>query len=346
MKKTDIPKLSEKDLIDLIWDIIVNEDLTDVFINIIDQALVRYKEPVYARSTGWFYQHTRTRSTEIERFINLFLQLPTAQTRLKSFKHLIEYGEWNNTSFNYCLFIELIYSIPTGSQLSNSEHHFLDYVLKLKQRLLIKIDDYLSKKSPASGEIEFVPASYTDIELHTVLEKAQKKADRNQNQSFFYLRFDNGWIIQLLAPEGKSYTLPVHETLKRTLESCQKKGLDVLDYSETRKLKAECYKAQHFFLDSLKLLFNPVQTFEELAELVLSSVFVLYHNVSGYSLYWFDESSAPQNISLEEYPTLKLLLDTSSTPALAYQIIPLKLLLMSVRMNQHELSRECKVSYC
>lgn len=319
-------------------------------IAMIEAAKKNYNKPIESWLKGWFYQYTRVRGPDVDQAIKGMAAFPDAFTRLQEFKSLVAKGEWNQGSFNYCLFVELIKAIPGYKPID--DELIQPIIVRLKDLISIRIDGFMyqykanQKLMESRDQERLLTHQSSQKSIETVLithdlEGAQSAVKTQPGKIVFSLLMKNNlWELSWIDWTGKAYVLQPGEELIKFLFDHEIKDVEHLNPVQLKPLKRECLKAREAFLEKIHVLINlkNPDTLEELSvndllEKGICSTFVIRGEPNQYSLCWINTLSKNKSIPLEDYPELKKWLDTLN-PIKEEHLVQLKTFLLHVNTTR------------
>lgn len=319
-------------------------------IAIIKSAKENYQKPIDSWFTGWFYQYTRVRTPIVEKTIEGIKAFPDAVTRLQEFKLLVFEGKWNEGSFNYCLFNELINTIPGYEPLKNELK--LEVILRLKELIKLRMDTFINEYKISQKQVQMrknelehscisQQKSVDHILLYNDFETAKKEAVNGKNNDVFCLSLSNKQVkLKWLDFMGGAHTLQPAEELTTVFVHQQINDVNKLNSVQNKRIKKECLKARDIYFEKIKLLVNPkditIQSEQDNLfniTTTISSTFILRGTKNHYTLCWVNSLGKMNDIFLNQYPKLNEWLNNQDVIK-EDQYAVLKTYLFYVKTNQ------------
>lgn len=314
---------------------------TEKFAAIAEEAQRKYKDPVDSWITGWLYQFTRTRITQLNDSISAMKKNEDYYTHLNDLRKLIRDGSWESTSYNFYLFHGLIQTIPDYKPLKEESLRVL--VHTLRDEIFVKIDilikEYkLGEQYRKNNDAETAAIKQksqqrnNDVLIVNDLQSAQ--AQSKKDKLVFCLIKDGDWQLTLVDSGGKVYSLELTDELAQNLSTKNTQDINGVHPIHLKPIKVECIKAINQYLTRVSLLNAPEQSNEQLVAQSLCSTFVLRNAGKGNELWWIDRLGAINKVALDDYPQISALLGKDSAPLNSDDLLRLKLQLLSVKVTQ------------
>ncbi len=292
-----------------------SEKGAEQLIAIIQAAQCSYKDPIDSWITGWVYQYSRLRSTQVDKTIESLNSFPDTVKRLQQFKSLVQKGEWNKGSFNHYFFEELIQAIPGYKPLQSEISH--EVILRLKELVISLTDQFitnyqLTQKLSKERENEFkqmTSSRQKTVEKIALLDNLKTIPQTLKGTSWFCLnQLSSHWKLQWLDPTGKAHLLQPTSTLINILTKNKLKNINNLKTNISLEIQNECIKARNNLLEKTRVFINPKELLDPKnpTDLILnlSSSYALLGDKTAYSLLWINRWGKKEAIPLEKYPEL------------------------------------------